>query len=89
MVRISFAPAFHKHVSAATLSVDAETLSSALESAFQHSPKLRGYVLDDQNGVRPHVTIFINNQTIKDRDGLSDRLNDRDEVFVFQALSGG
>jgi sulfur carrier protein ThiS len=39
--------------------------------------------------VRRHVAIYINGERIADRDRLSDPVGDADELFVFQALSGG
>ena len=39
--------------------------------------------------MRRHVAVYINGQRLADRERLSDRLSDSDEVFVFQALSGG
>jgi molybdopterin synthase sulfur carrier subunit len=50
---------------------------------------LRSYVLDDQDRVRRHVAIYVNGDRIADRDRLSDPVGESDEVFVFQALSGG
>jgi hypothetical protein len=35
------------------------------------------------------VNVFVNATMIADRDGLSDAVRPDDEVFVFQALSGG
>jgi hypothetical protein len=35
------------------------------------------------------VNVFVNSQMIADRQGLSDAVGPDDEVFVFQALSGG
>ncbi len=58
----------------------------ALEGRFEG---MRGYVLDDAGAVRKHVNIFINNDMIKDRQGLSDAVTSDDEVFIMQALSGG
>jgi sulfur-carrier protein len=39
--------------------------------------------------VRRHVAIYVNGDRIADRDRLSDPVGDDDEIFVFQALSGG
>ena len=55
----------------------------------RRQPRLRSYVLDDQDRVRRHVAIYVNGDRIADRDRLSDPVTDADEVFVFQALSGG
>jgi hypothetical protein len=50
---------------------------------------VRGYVLDDQGAVRKHVAIFVNQRLIGDRQRLSDRIGEDDDIFVAQALSGG
>lgn len=89
MAEIQFSPSFQKHQQVSKLEVDAGTVASALEKAFAAHPTLRGYVLDDQGAVRPHVTIFVNERTIRDRLTLTDSLSIDDRVFVFQALSGG
>ena len=89
MIEIEFAPSFQRHTKTAKMQVDSDSLKSALQEAFRLLPALRGYVLDDQGAIRKHVTIFINDETISDRDELSDSLRDGDRVYVFQALSGG
>jgi molybdopterin converting factor small subunit len=50
---------------------------------------IRTYILDDQNALRKHVNIFINNSMIQDRVNLSDEISEYDEVYIMQALSGG
>jgi molybdopterin converting factor small subunit len=60
-----------------------------LEHVFGAHPRLRSYILDDQERVRRHVAIYVNGVRIADRGRLSDPVEDSDEVFVFQALSGG
>ncbi len=65
------------------------TLAEVLAAAFRDEPRLRGYVLDDQDRLRQHVTVFINNVPLCDRVRLSDPIADGDEIYVFQALSGG
>ena len=35
------------------------------------------------------VAIYVNGDRIADRDPLTDAVDEADEVFVFQALSGG
>jgi hypothetical protein len=46
-------------------------------------------VLDEQSGLRKHITIFVDGRMIRDRARLSDAVNESSTVFVFQALSGG
>ena len=69
--------------------VAGSTVGEALANYFRQHPRVRGYVLDDQGAVRKHVAIFVNATLIRDRCELSDPVQDNDEVFVAQALSGG
>ena len=89
MVQIEFASSIQRYAQIEPVRCEATTLKEALECAFEQQPSLRGYVLDDQGSVRKHVTIFVNDQTIGDRDQLSDSLEPGDAIYVFQALSGG
>jgi sulfur-carrier protein len=52
-------------------------------------PALRSYVLDDQGALRRHVAVYVNGRLVNDRTGLTDPVGPRDEIYVFQALSGG
>jgi len=56
---------------------------------FASRPALRGYVLDDQGALRRHVAVYVNGQAVRDRVRLTDPVGPRDEIYVFQALSGG
>lgn len=69
--------------------VGGQTVREALEEAFVRAPGLQGYLLDDQGKVRHHVAIFLDGESITDRDGLSDPLGQETEIVVMQALSGG
>jgi molybdopterin synthase sulfur carrier subunit len=65
------------------------TVQAVLEAVFGENPKLRSYILDDQDRLRQHVHIYINNERVADTIKLSDKIGAEDELFVFQALSGG
>jgi sulfur-carrier protein len=86
---VEFAPALTRHVPCAPQQVDAATLRSALDAAFQAAPALRGYVLDEQGAVRKHVAVFINARMIASRSELDLPLAKDDKVMVIQALTGG
>ncbi len=89
MPRVVFAPNLRRHVDAPPREVAGGTVREALDAAFAVEPRLAGYVLDEQGGLRKHVIVFVNGQRIADRHGLGDVLGPADEVQVFQALSGG
>jgi sulfur-carrier protein len=56
---------------------------------FAENPRARGYVLDDQAGLRRHITIFVDGKMIRDRARLADAVSETSTIHVFQALSGG
>ena len=89
MPTVTFTSALQRFLTAPSGTVDAETVGGALEAVFASRPGLRGYVLDDQGRVRRHVAIYLNGQPIADRARLSDPVAPHDEIYVFQALTGG
>jgi len=45
--------------------------------------------LTDQGVLRRHVALYINGTAVLDRVRLTDPVAPHDEIYVFQALSGG
>ena len=89
MAHIVFAPAIQRHVAIDAQSVAAKTLREALHAAFVIKPTLRDYIVDEQDQLRKHVTIFIDSEQIDDRRDLDQAISDNAEIYVVQALSGG
>lgn len=89
MPLVSFTRALERFVAAPSVEVAGATVAEALDVVFAARPTLRGYVLDEQNAPRRHVVVYVNGQPATDRVRLSDRVGPRDEIYVFQALSGG
>ena len=89
MPKVHFTPHLRRHLDAGSLDVDGKTVRDALDAVFRENPRMRSYVLDDQFRLRQHVVVFVNDRTIADRDGLSDRVPADGEIYVMQALSGG
>jgi hypothetical protein len=76
-------------MSCPTAEVPGDTVRIVLDGVFATNPKLRSYLLDDQGRLRKHVKVYIGRRAAADTRGLSDPVGPGDEVFVFQALSGG
>ncbi|MBV8937054.1 MAG: MoaD/ThiS family protein [Alphaproteobacteria bacterium] len=89
MAKVSFTSALQRFLPAPAAQVDAATVGAALAEVFACRPALRGYVLDDQGALRRHVAVFINGTAVHDRVRLTDPVAPHDEIYVFQALSGG
>ena len=89
MPHVAFTPQLRRFLPVPEVDSPAATLRTALEDAFAQSPKLRGYVLDEQGHLRPNVAVFIDGRRCRDAVALSDPLSPGSRVYVLQALSGG
>jgi len=89
MATLTFTQNLLRHVETPAARAEGGTVREVLEGYFSVHPQVRGYVLDDQGALRPHVAIFRNREAIHDRTRLSDPVQGDDELFVVQLLSGG
>jgi sulfur-carrier protein len=74
---------------AAELHLDAGSVRDALRQLAQSHPKLYRSVCDETGAVRRHVNLFVNSDSIRDRDGLDTMLAAGDAVHIIPAVSGG
>lgn len=89
MASLHFTQNLIRHTECPSAELEAATVAELLDRYFAAWPGVRHYVLDDQGEVRRHVKVLVDGQNIKDRSGLTDRINKDSQVYVFQALSGG
>lgn len=89
MPEVTFTSALQRHVAAPPRRVEGATVRQALDEVFREDPRLRGYVLDDQGRLRPHVQVYVDGEPVADRDRLGDPVRPSSDVYVAQALSGG
>jgi molybdopterin synthase sulfur carrier subunit len=94
MPRVVFASALARWIRPSSdaemaFDVDGQTVRSALEHVFIRYPSVRGYVMDDRGRVRHHVAVFVDGESLHDKQSLDVALGPRSEVYVMQALSGG
>ncbi len=89
MARVVFTQQLRRFTETPELDTPAPCLREALAAAFAVNPRLRGYVLDEQGHLRPHVVVFVDGRRSLDRTAQSDPLGADSRVYVLQALSGG
>lgn len=68
--------------------VEAEgaTVDGVLRALDRQFPGIRFRVVDEQNVLRKHMKIWVNEDAVRD---LATPVSDTDEVTLMQALSGG
>ena len=89
MAQVFFTQQLARFTEVPEVSTTAPGLRAALDAAFAQNPRLRGYVLDDQGGLRANVVIFVDGRRVRDPRLLDDPLRPDSKVYVLQALSGG
>jgi molybdopterin synthase sulfur carrier subunit len=74
---------------AAELALEAATVRDALHALEREYPDLYRGVCDDAGAVRRHVNLFVNNDHIRQRDGLDTPLAPGDVLSIMPSVSGG
>ena len=70
----------------ANVSADGETVADVLADLDRRFPGIRFRVVDEQDRLREHMTVWLDGERCRD---LTTHLGDLDELVLMQALSGG
>ena len=62
------------------------TVGAVLADLDERYPGIRFRMVDEQNRIRKHMKVFVNDESVRD---LDTAITDRDEIAIMQALSGG
>jgi len=67
----------------------AATVREALTRLWSTHARLRDRVLNEQGQVRPHVNVFVNNESVRREEVLQAELAADAEICIMPAVSGG
>ena len=70
----------------ANVEADGATVADVLADLERRFPGIRFRMVDEQGNVRPHMKVFVNQESVRD---LATPVAATDEVTIMQALSGG
>ncbi len=70
----------------AQVTASGTTVAEALEHLNASFPGMRFRMIDEQDRIRQHIRIFVNQELIRD---LNHPLSERDEIQILCAISGG
>lgn len=71
------------------LDIEGETMGDLLKVLVEKHPKLREQLYSKKESLSDHVNVFVNEEPVTDRDEMSTRLHDGDEILLFIPISGG
>ena len=65
------------------------TASEALEDLIKQHPNLRTHLLDGNGKLRPYVNLFLNQDNIRDLQGLQTPIHENDRLLLIPSIAGG
>jgi molybdopterin converting factor small subunit len=71
---------------AGKVSASGNTVAEILSHVERDHPGMRFRMIDEQDRIRPHIRIFINQREVQ---SLDEAVAPRDEIHLICALSGG
>lgn len=71
---------------AAQVTASGATVAALLRELERAHPGMRFRMIDEQERIRPHIRIFVNQREVR---SLDEAVAPRDEVHLICALSGG
>ncbi len=74
------------YTGARDVAAEGATVAELLADLDRRYPGIRFRIVDEQDGIRPHMRIFVNRASIE---ALDVALAPGDEIHILQALSGG
>ena len=89
MATVHFTSNLRRHVDCPTVESTGVTVAEVLAHVFAVNERLQTYVLDDQGALRKHMRILVDGKAIADLARQSDHVQQKSEIWVMQALSGG
>jgi molybdopterin converting factor small subunit len=71
------------------ISVQGQNVGQALGSVVEKNPSLRSHLFNDTGELRPFVNLFLNEDNVKDLQGLETALEDGDRLMLIPSIAGG
>jgi molybdopterin synthase sulfur carrier subunit len=74
---------------ASQVELPAGSLADVLAALIEQFPPFGAYLLDERGEVRTSINLFVNQEHVRFRGGLSAPLRDGDEVYIVPMIAGG
>lgn len=71
------------------VTLHAANVAEAIKSLTSIHPTLKPYLLDESEGIRQHVRLYIGEEDVREKEGHATLLQDGDELSIIPAIAGG
>ncbi len=85
-MRVRIPTPLQSYTEGVEVDADGGTVAELLADLDRRYPGIRHRMIDEQDGIRPHMRIFVNRERVVSIESV---LELGDEIQILQALSGG
>ena len=71
------------------LQVKGGTVAEVLDEAVARYPALKKHLYNDEERLRPYVNLFLDDENIKDLQGLETSVEEGDQLMIIPSIAGG
>lgn len=71
------------------VTVRGDTVGAAMNELVALFPALRPHLFDGRAELRPFVNLFLNDQNVRDLQGLDTPLKEDDHLLIIPSIAGG
>ncbi len=73
----------------AEVPTNGKTVAEALDQLFSEHGELKKHMVDENGQLRRFVNLFVNDENIRELDGLDTLLKDDDRLMIVPSIAGG
>lgn len=90
MVKILIPTALRQYTEGKSeVKLNAKTVSEALSRVMQENQRLAKHVMDEDGNLRNFVNVFVNEEDIRQLNGIDTPVSDSDTIRIIPAIAGG
>jgi len=69
--------------------VQGSTVSEIIADLVKRYPAIQNHITDKNGELRRHINLFLNENNIKDLNGLETSVQENDRIILLPSISGG
>ena len=69
--------------------VHGDTVAEAMGDLIQQYPELEQHLFNGDEQLRPFVNLFINDDNVRDLDGIQTPISENDRLMLIPSIAGG